>query len=54
MPRLHSVVTVTIDPVATVEALEDEEATDVAKQLKPATYIAFVHKVRRKSESMTN
>lgn len=45
MPLVSSVVTVTLNPEATLKALGDEEALKAAKAIAPKTYVAYVTKV---------
>jgi hypothetical protein len=45
-PALASFVVITIDPVATLQALNDPIATAAARKMTPQKYVGYVSKVR--------
>lgn len=46
-PLVATYVVFSIDPVATLAALEDPEVTAAASSLKPKKYVGYVRNVRR-------
>ncbi|TFK57811.1 hypothetical protein BDN72DRAFT_744068, partial [Pluteus cervinus] len=43
-PNLSTFVRFSIDPIATVEGMDDPELQRTARELKPKNYIGYVHK----------